>query len=264
MVELRKRREAPSTGPEPPLKKSIPATKAKDDIDATEAALPVTAGVEADRKLTVGATIDLDGFGGEVETQDGDKTNLKKLVNDSKNGVVLFTYPKASTPGCTTQACLFRDEYTPLTATGYSIFGLSTDLPKSNTTFKTKQNLPFTLLCDPNAILIDAIGMKKGPKGTTRGVFVVDRFGRIEAVEPGGPAATVEVVRKLVSDAGRTTSVNAGNSMEAQAVQKNPEDDDNNVQDATAASGADSSGNQADVAAEVADTAEKLDGGADS
>lgn len=51
-------------------------------------------------KIAVGDVIDLEGFGGEVQTNDGEKTTLKKLVDDSKSGVVLFTYPKASTPGC--------------------------------------------------------------------------------------------------------------------------------------------------------------------
>ena len=49
---------------------------------------------------SVGDTITLDGFGGEVETNDEEKVTLSKLVDDSKSGVVLFTYPKASTPGC--------------------------------------------------------------------------------------------------------------------------------------------------------------------
>ncbi len=94
----------------------------------------------------------------------------------------------------TTQACLFRDEFSPLTATGYSIFGLSSDSPKSNTTFKTKQRLPFTLLCDSNATLIAAIGMRKSPKGIVRGVFVVSKASKIEAVEPG-----VRIDRSLLS-----------------------------------------------------------------
>ena len=100
-------------------------------------------------------------------------------------------------PG-TTQACLFRDQFDSLTSTGFSIYGLSLDSPKSNTTFKTKQNLPYTLLCDPSATLISAIGMKKAPKSTTRGVFVVDKEGKVLVAEPGGPAATVEAVKKLV------------------------------------------------------------------
>jgi peroxiredoxin Q/BCP len=51
-------------------------------------------------KIAVGSTIDLEGFGGEIETHEGEKTNLKKLLDESKAGVVLFTYPKASTAGC--------------------------------------------------------------------------------------------------------------------------------------------------------------------
>jgi peroxiredoxin Q/BCP len=100
----------------------------------------------------------------------------------------------------TNQVCLFRDSYEPLTATGYSIYGLSNDSPKANTTFKTKQKLPYTLLCDPAQTLISAIGLKKAPKGTTRGVFVVDKQAKVLAAEPGGPAATVEVVKKLVGE----------------------------------------------------------------
>lgn len=85
----------------------------------------------------------------------------------------------------TTQACLFRDAYSSLTSTGFSIYGLSSDSPKSNTTFKTKQNLPYTLLCDPSVTLIAAIGMKKAPKGTIRGVFIVDKDGKVLAAEAG-------------------------------------------------------------------------------
>ena len=102
----------------------------------------------------------------------------------------------------TTQVCLFRDSYEALTATGLSIFGLSNDSPKANTTFKTKQNLPYPLLCDPNQTLISAIGMKKPPKGTTRGVFVVDKSGKVLAAEAGGPQATVDVVKAVVEKLG--------------------------------------------------------------
>lgn len=104
-------------------------------------------------------------------------------------------------PG-TTQACLFRDSYTLLTVTGFSIFGLSPDSPKSNTLFKEKQKLPYTLLCDPSQTLILAIGMNMPPQSTARGVFVVDKGGKVLAAETGGPAATVEVVKRLVEDSG--------------------------------------------------------------
>ncbi|RKL22461.1 hypothetical protein BFJ68_g1708 [Fusarium oxysporum] len=151
-------------------------------------------------KPKVGDVVDLDGFGGEIETNDGEKTTLKKLVDESKSGVVLFTYPKASTPGCTKQVCFFRDSYEPLTKDGLAIYGLSADSPKANTTFKEKQKLPYTLLCDPKATLIEAIGLKKAPKGTTRGVFVIGKEGKILVAEAGSPQGTLDRVQALVEE----------------------------------------------------------------
>ncbi|KAF5549256.1 peroxiredoxin Q BCP [Fusarium napiforme] len=151
-------------------------------------------------KPKVGDVVDLDGFGGEIETNDGEKTTLKKLVDESKSGVVLFTYPKASTPGCTKQVCFFRDSYEPLTKDGLAIYGLSADSPKANTTFKEKQKLPYTLLCDPKATLIEAIGLKKAPKGTTRGVFVISKEGKILVAEAGSPQGTLDRVQALVEE----------------------------------------------------------------
>lgn len=86
-----------------------------------------------------------------------------------------------------------------MTEGGLAIYGLSADSPKANTTFKTKQKLPYPLLCDPSATLIDALGFKKAPKGTTRGVFVVDKTGKVLLIEPGSPAGTFDAVKKLVA-----------------------------------------------------------------
>ncbi|KAJ2987749.1 hypothetical protein NUW58_g4335 [Xylaria curta] len=215
-VELRKRKApAPAPAPEPPAKKqskvSKAAAKVKTTVKAAAAAAAAgkpaqTNGSPKSGKPVVGDIVSLDGFGGEVETNDGAKTTLKALVDESKAGVVLFTYPKASTPGCTNQVCLFRDSYTDLTKDGLLIYGLSTDSPKANTTFKTKQNLPYPLLCDPTATLIGAIGLKKTPKGTTRGVFVVDKTGKILLAEAGSPAGTVDAVKKLVAAGGISTT----------------------------------------------------------
>ncbi|KAK4158550.1 peroxiredoxin DOT5 [Chaetomidium leptoderma] len=207
-MELRKRKAAPA--PPPPTTKKPAAKKAKTVSEVVEkvkekvtkaaASATTTNGSSATTtKPAVGDTITLDGFGGEIETNDGTKTTLKALVDSSKGGVVLFTYPKASTPGCTKQVCFFRDAYDALTAaSGLAIYGLSTDSPKANTTFKDKQKLPYPLLCDPQATLIGAIGLKKAPKGTTRGVFVVDKEGKVLAAQPGGPEGTVTVVREVV------------------------------------------------------------------
>lgn len=98
----------------------------------------------------------------------------------------------------TKQACLFRDKYNHLTSTGLSIYGLSADSPRANTTFKSKQTLPYPLLCDTSATLISAIGFKKVPKGTVRGVFSIDKQGKVLLRQAGGPDATVDAVQKLV------------------------------------------------------------------
>jgi peroxiredoxin Q/BCP len=95
---------------------------------------------------------------------------------------------------------LFRDSYTPLTAGGLAIYGLSTDSPKANTNFKEKQKLPYPLLCDPAGTLIAAIGLRKTPSGTQRGVFIVDKKGHVLAAEPGGPQATVDVAKRIVEE----------------------------------------------------------------
>lgn len=115
-VELRKRKAPAAPPPEPPAKKKQSkvakvAEKVKEAVKprgrppkaapapAEEApAAAATNGVTG--KPQVGDIISLDSFGGEVETNDGVKTSLKALVDESKAGVVLFTYPKASTPGC--------------------------------------------------------------------------------------------------------------------------------------------------------------------
>ncbi|KAF3057991.1 Peroxiredoxin DOT5 [Daldinia childiae] len=211
-VELRKRK-APAPAPEPPVKKQSKVSKAASKVKEAVKAKPTkptkttktTKSADANgsskpAKPVVGDTLTLDGFGGEFETNDGKKTTLKALLDESKSGVVIFTYPKASTPGCTNQACLFRDSYEPLTKGGLAIYGLSADSPKANTTFKTKQNLPYPLLCDTSFALIEALGFKKAPKGVTRGVFVVDKSGKVLIAEPGGPAATVDAVKKLVAE----------------------------------------------------------------
>jgi len=127
MVELRKRK-TPPPAPEPkqqkarktkakatgnggkpapvePVAESSTTAPVEDEKPATNepaAAEPATKepAKEKHEPSSAGEKIDLDGFGGEITTNDGDKTNLKSLVEDSEAGVVLFTYPKASTPGC--------------------------------------------------------------------------------------------------------------------------------------------------------------------
>ncbi|KAL2157076.1 hypothetical protein VTH06DRAFT_7051, partial [Thermothelomyces fergusii] len=210
-MELRKRKEAPA--PPPPVRRKTTKTAKTDTAskakgEAEEKAAPVAASTNgsssspaAPAAPAVGDVINLDGFGGEIETHDGTKTTLKSLVEASKAGVIIFTYPKASTPGCTRQACLFRDSHEALTSgSGLAVYGLSTDSAKANAAFRAKQRLPYPLLCDAQASLIGALGLRKRPRGTVRAVVVVDKAARVRALHPGGPEATLAAVRKLVEE----------------------------------------------------------------
>lgn len=99
--ELRKRKapEAPAAAA-PPAKSAKKGPVAKAVAKVKEVIASPKANGSTASKVAVGDTISFEGFGGEIETNDGVKTSLQKLVDESKSGVVLFTYPKASTPGC--------------------------------------------------------------------------------------------------------------------------------------------------------------------
>ena len=102
MVELRKRKAPAEAAPAPPTKKSVgkAAASKTNDSGAEKKSAAANGSSSSKGAAVVGSAITLDGFGGEIETNGGEKTTLKKLVEESKGGVVLFTYPKASTPGC--------------------------------------------------------------------------------------------------------------------------------------------------------------------
>ncbi len=103
--------------------------------------------------------------------------------------VVLFFYPKASTPGCTVEACNLRDNYQTFLSKGYEVIGVSADSEKRQLNFSNKQNLPYSLLADEEKEVIMAYGVW-GPKkfmgkeydGIHRTTFVIDEDGTIEEV----------------------------------------------------------------------------------
>lgn len=91
-----------------------------------------------------------------------------KLVNDAEQPtsladfvgrrVLIFFFPKADTPGCTTQACGFRDAYPRIQEANAEIIGISADPPKALAKWRAKQSLPYTLLSDPDHHIIEAFG----------------------------------------------------------------------------------------------------------
>ena len=101
--------------------------------------------------------------------------------------IILFFYPKASTPGCTVEACDFRDHYADLVAKGFEVIGVSADSVKRQLNFSTKQELNYNLIADEEKSIIEAYEAW-GPKkfmgrefdGILRHTYVIDEERRIE------------------------------------------------------------------------------------
>lgn len=122
----------------------------------------------------------------EAKDQNGDLVKLSDLRGKK---VVLYFYPKDSTPGCTAQACNLRDNYEELTNAGYVVLGVSPDSEKRHQNFIKKNELPFTLISDEDKSvheLYDTWKLKKfmGKEymGTVRTTFIIDEQGKIENI----------------------------------------------------------------------------------
>ena len=101
--------------------------------------------------------------------------------------VVLYFYPAASTPGCTTQACDFRDNIASLRGAGYEVLGISPDSQEKQRKFRDDEHVPFPLLCDTNREVLEAYGAYGEKKlygktvvGVIRSTFVIDEQGAVE------------------------------------------------------------------------------------
>jgi thioredoxin-dependent peroxiredoxin len=127
---------------------------------------------------------------------------VRSLAEFRGKPVVLYFYPKDDTPGCTTEACNFRDDYHVYAENGVEILGVSPDTAKAHTKFKNKYNLPFTLLADEDHKICEAYGawgLKKsyGKEyyGVLRTTFLIGPDGKIlkvfENVKPDGHSAEV-------------------------------------------------------------------------
>lgn len=118
--------------------------------------------------------------------QDGQQVRLSNFAGQK---VVVYFYPKDSTPGCTRQACAFAAAYEEFARLGVPVLGISKDSVKSHRNFATKQNLPFVLLSDPERQAIEAYGVWQEKKlygkvsmGVVRSTFLIDENGVIEQV----------------------------------------------------------------------------------
>jgi len=132
-----------------------------------------------------------------------DDTNATRRLSDFKGQpLILYFYPADDTPGCTKEACNFRDDYSAYQKAGVTVLGVSPDSVKSHVKFKEKFQLPFSLLADEDHHLCDLYGVW-GPKkmmgceyeGVLRTTFLIDAHGKIarvfENVRPSEHSAEV-------------------------------------------------------------------------
>ena len=125
-----------------------------------------------------------------------DETDTVRSLSDYRGKpLVLYFYPKDDTPGCTTEACNFRDDFNEYDNAGVLILGVSPDTPKSHAKFKEKYNLPFTLLSDQDHRVSELYGvwgkkkmMGREYDGVFRTTFLIDAKGKVvnifEKVKP--------------------------------------------------------------------------------
>ena len=118
-----------------------------------------------------------------LTTDNGDQLALKDLRGRK---VVLYAYPAAMTPGCTTQACDFRDNIASLRGAGYQVLGISPDKPEKQRKFRDEEHVPYPLLCDPSREVLEAYGAYgekqlygKTVVGVIRSTFVLDEQGTV-------------------------------------------------------------------------------------
>ena len=134
-----------------------------------------------------------------LQSDSGQTVSLESLRGKK---AVLYFYPKDDTPGCTVEACEFRDNWRAVQATGARVFGISPDGVESHQKFRRKYQLPFPLLADPDHRVAEAYGAwgekvlyGKKRMGILRSTYIVDEQGRIARVfpkvKPEGHAAEV-------------------------------------------------------------------------
>jgi peroxiredoxin Q/BCP len=119
-----------------------------------------------------------------------DQNGIPVSLSDyAGRNIILYFYPKDDTPGCTKEACSFRDNYQSLLDKGFAVIGVSTDDEKSHTKFISKFQLPFTLIADTDHQIVEAYGVwgeknlyGKKYMGTIRKTFIIDPDGTIKKI----------------------------------------------------------------------------------
>ncbi len=137
------------------------------------------------------------------KNQDGEEIKASDFAGSK---LVLYFYPKDSTPGCTAEACSFRDNFTELRKAGYKVVGVSVDDEKSHKKFIEKQQLPFPLIADTDKKLVETFGvwgeksfMGRKYMGTIRTTFLIDQYGLVEDIIGSKKIKTKEHAQQILN-----------------------------------------------------------------
>lgn len=178
--------------PKPPPKKKSKVNHATDKEGTSSTSA---------KKLEVG-----DKLPEAIILKDQDDADVNVLDLTAEKGLIIFIYPKSNTPGCTTQACGYRDLHSEIVKAGFQVVGLSMDSPKAQTTWKVKQKLPYSLLCDPEQRLIKILGSSKTQSSVQRSHFIFEAGGKLLQVDPKAttttsPKQALEFIQSLTDKA---------------------------------------------------------------
>lgn len=155
-----------------------------------------------------------------------DEISLRDAAKKTKY-LVIFAYPKASTPGCTRQVCGFQKNYKKLTELDTKVFGLSADKPKSQLNFVTKQKLEYPLLSDPTRELIGLLGAKKSPTGIKRSHWIfVDGVLKIKKIQISPEVSVNSALEDIEELRGEDKDVKEEEKDEEKEEEKEDENDE--------------------------------------
>jgi thioredoxin-dependent peroxiredoxin len=129
-----------------------------------------------------------------LKNQDGEDVSLSQFASQP---VVLFFYPRADTPGCTIEACGFRDTFAKLQAAGAVVLGISRDTVKAQKKFQEKYSLPYTLLADPDMVLIKRYDLLKNKTMYGKPVTGVERTTLVISPDTGSGHRLLHVYAKV-------------------------------------------------------------------
>jgi len=167
----------------PPLAAMAPKRKSSTATKAEANAEPKVETKKAKSKGSLAIGDNVSSIDASLMTNEEMEVTLSELTKDS--GIVIFMYPRANTPGCTKQACGFRDNYADIQKAGFDVFGMSFDKPKSQQNWKHKYDLPYNLLTDSDGAVIKAFGAFKPPRNVVRSHVIIAKGGELVDVRNG-------------------------------------------------------------------------------